>query len=44
MAKAVASGVYNRTFGYLWGGSSAPEETNELELDSEYICVDYLNR
>ena len=44
MARAVASNVYSRTMGYLWGGSQSQADTSEPEADAEYICVDYLNR
>ena len=40
MGAAVASGLYNQTFGRLW---YAPEPTPEPEPDS-YVCLDYLDR
>ena len=53
MAQSVASGLYNSTFGYLFGSSTTAANTAENEddgaeatgiSDEEYICVDYLER
>ena len=47
VAKSVASGLYGRTFGYLFGGGSTNQEAksaNSEPTDQEYICVDYLDR
>ena len=42
MARSVASGLYNRTFGYLLGGAAA--EVDDAADEEEYICIDYLDR
>ena len=46
MARYVASGLYNRTFGYLFGGGSdtGTPEGEDAETDVEYVCVEYLER
>jgi len=44
VTRAVASGLYNNTFGYLFGGATTPAEQSEVPADQEYICVDYLER
>ena len=46
VASAVASGLYNNTFGYMFGGVAA-SETDQAEdegSEEELVCVDYLER
>ena len=45
IARSMASGLYNRTFGYFMGGASGGAADANDEVDEEeYICVEYLDR
>ena len=43
VARAAASGLYRNTFGYIFG-ASAQTETEDVAVNQEFICVDYLER
>lgn len=44
MASNVASGLYSRTFGYMFGGAEPAATQDESDPNEEYICLDYLER